>query len=80
MSDVSGVCDVVRHALTGMVVPPASIPAIAEAVGMLLDHPDYAHRLGDAGRTDVRQTLDIRRVVRRYEECYDAVRAVGHAA
>lgn len=80
MSDVSGVRDVVRHALTGMVVPPASISAIAEAVGMLLDRPDYAHRLGDAGRTDVRQTLDIRRVVRRYEECYDAVRAVGHAA
>ncbi len=80
MSDVSGARDVVRHGRNGLLVPPADADAIARVLRMLLDAPRLARSLGEAGRKHVEDTLDIRSVIRRYEECYLATHAESRAA
>jgi len=80
VSDVSGARDAVQHGTNGLVVPPADPAEIAGAIRTLLGDPPLARRMGDAGRRYVRQDLDIRSVIRRYEECYLTVHAESHAA
>jgi len=46
----SGVTEVTRDGETGIVVPPGDAPALAGAVGRLLDDAGLRRRLGEAGR------------------------------
>jgi glycosyltransferase involved in cell wall biosynthesis len=50
---VNGVPEIVFDNVTGLLVPPARPQACAAALGYLLDHPDSAQRLADAGRRAV---------------------------
>jgi glycosyltransferase involved in cell wall biosynthesis len=50
---VNGVPEIVFHNVTGLLTPPARPQACAAALGYLLDHPDHARRLADAGRSAV---------------------------
>jgi glycosyltransferase involved in cell wall biosynthesis len=50
---VNGVPEIVFHNVTGLLTPPARPQASAAAIGFLLDHPDHARRLADAGRSAV---------------------------
>lgn len=47
---VGGVCDAVADGTTGLLVQPGDAPAVAHALGRLLDAPETASRMGDAGR------------------------------
>jgi glycosyltransferase involved in cell wall biosynthesis len=51
---VNGVPDLVEHGSTGLLVPPADPPALAVAVGWMLEHPREAERMGALGRDRVR--------------------------
>lgn len=79
-TDVSGARDVIRDGENGLLVPPRNADAIAAAVGSLLDSPRVARRLGEAGHAYVRRALDIRSIIKQYEECYETVYAERHAA
>jgi phosphatidylinositol alpha-1,6-mannosyltransferase len=48
--NVGGAPDAVEHESTGLLVDPTSPVAVAEALATLLEQPDYAARLGTAGR------------------------------
>ncbi len=50
-TDVRGCRDAVRHAVTGLLVPPADVAALANAMGKLADQPALRRRMGQAGRT-----------------------------
>jgi phosphatidylinositol alpha-mannosyltransferase len=50
-SDIPGYREVVRDGIDGMLVPPRDPPALARAVSEILDDPDTAKRLGEAGRS-----------------------------
>jgi glycosyltransferase involved in cell wall biosynthesis len=50
---VNGVPEIVFHNVTGLLIPPARPQACAAALVYLLDHPDQARRLADAGRRGV---------------------------
>lgn len=50
---VSGIPEVVRHYINGLLVPPRDPVSLADALRTLLEQPDLRRRLGDAGRTTV---------------------------
>jgi glycosyltransferase involved in cell wall biosynthesis len=49
-TDIVGIPELVRHEITGLLVPPDDPLALADAMGRLLDDPALASRLGSAGR------------------------------
>jgi glycosyltransferase involved in cell wall biosynthesis len=66
---VGGLPEVVLHEKTGLLVPAENSDTLAEAISFLLEHPETATRMGDAGR---------RRAARkfrwdRYVDAYDAL-------
>ena len=66
---VDGLGEVLRHEETGLLVPPADPPALAEALCRLLDDPSLASRLAARAQADSRR-YDIRTTVEELEEIY----------
>lgn len=80
-TDVGGLPEIVRHGRTGLVVPPESPPAIADAVHVLLRDPGRARALGRAARVRARHVFGFARYVLAHEQLYDRlVGRLGHAA
>jgi sugar transferase (PEP-CTERM/EpsH1 system associated) len=72
-TDVGGNREVVAPGETGLVVPPGSPTAVAEALLSLIDDPPRAAAMGRAGRQRVERLFDIRTMVTRYQTLYDAL-------
>jgi sugar transferase (PEP-CTERM/EpsH1 system associated) len=70
VTDVGGNREIVVPGETGLLVPPGSPPALAEAIRTLWTDPERAGRLGAAGRRRVEEKFDMRRVAARYESLY----------
>ena len=62
-SDVGGLHDIVRHESTGLRVPPANAPALAQALARLLDDPALRQRMGKEGRCVAEAEYDWGRVI-----------------
>jgi phosphatidylinositol alpha-mannosyltransferase len=75
-SDIPGYDEVVRDGLDGMLVPPRDPAALAVVVGSILDDPDLAARLSDAGRTRAR-AFDWATVTTQLMACYEQAIALG---
>lgn len=60
-TSVNGVPELIRDGVTGLLVPPASAPALAEAIARLLDDPALRRRLGAAARLQVIENYDLAR-------------------
>jgi glycosyltransferase involved in cell wall biosynthesis len=67
---VNGVVDVVEPGATGLLSPPADPEALARNVRWLLDHPDAARTMGEAGRSRVRPLFDPEVMCRLLEKHY----------
>jgi glycosyltransferase involved in cell wall biosynthesis len=67
---VNGVVDLVTPGSTGLLSPPAQPEALARNVIWLLQHPDAARRMGDAGRARVRGLFEPRLMCRLIENVY----------
>jgi glycosyltransferase involved in cell wall biosynthesis len=65
-----GTPEVVIDGVTGLLVPSASPPALAEALLTLLRRPDMAVAMGQAGRRRAEEEFDVRKVTARYEQLY----------
>jgi glycosyltransferase involved in cell wall biosynthesis len=72
VTSVGGLPEAVEHDKQGLVVPPGSSEALADAILGLLRDPSLRRRLGDEA---VRRStdFDIRRSVRRMEDVYEAM-------
>ena len=57
---VSGIPEVIEEGVTGLLVPSEDPAALAAALERLMDDPDLARRLGEAGRERVRRDFDLR--------------------
>jgi 2-deoxystreptamine N-acetyl-D-glucosaminyltransferase/2-deoxystreptamine glucosyltransferase len=57
-TDIKGISTVVTHGLTGLLVPPGNVPALAGAMDRLLDSPADIKALGDAGRAEAIRRYD----------------------
>lgn len=71
LSKVSG-SDHITDGYNGILIPPRNVDAIFEALRWLIEHPEDARLLGERGRAYVLEHLDIRKVIRQYEACYEA--------
>lgn len=61
---------------TGRVVPTKNPEALARAWGELIEMgSDGRHRLGLAARQRIEEHFDLRRIVKQYEQCYEALAA-----
>ena len=58
VSRIGGLVEVVDENKTGLIVPPASPSAIAEAISKLLDNEDLRKNLGLYGRIWVQNHFD----------------------
>lgn len=67
---VGGVVDAVEHGVTGLLVPPRSPAAMAEALRVVLTQPEQARRMGIAAQQRARERYHVLRVVPRLEQVY----------
>ncbi|MBI1735594.1 MAG: glycosyltransferase [Candidatus Rokubacteria bacterium] len=69
-TDVGGNPEVVRHGITGLLVPPRAPAALADAIVTLLTDAGLADRFRRAGRRRVVEEFSLERMVARTEEMY----------
>jgi glycosyltransferase involved in cell wall biosynthesis len=58
-SAISGIPELVEDGVTGLLVPPADPPALADALARLAADPELRARLGRAGRARVAAEYDL---------------------
>ena len=79
---VGGCPDVVRDGGTGYVVPPRDPRALAEAILKLLDEPELAKRMGDAGfdhlQAEYSVEVNLSRLLKLYEDALSEKGLAGH--
>jgi len=74
----TGVPLVARHGIESLTVPPGDPNALAEAIGRLLDFPEFAAKLGYAGKIRAQAEYDQRQFIDRTFALYaDAIAARG---
>ena len=72
-----GIVDMVIDGVTGLLVPPGDVPALAAALDSVLNRPETAEAFGRAGRDRARE-FTVSAVVERIEGLYDdAIRAIA---
>lgn len=67
---VGGTPEALDDGVSGLLVPPRDSPALAEAMTLLLERPEFARGLGEAGRRRVTQMFSIEKMVRQTESLY----------
>jgi glycosyltransferase involved in cell wall biosynthesis len=67
---VGGTPEVVEDGVSGLLVPPCDAPALAAAIGHLLENPRIARRLGDAARMRAAGSFSMSRMVSETEDLY----------
>jgi glycogen(starch) synthase len=69
-TSVGGLPDVIVHQQTGLLVKPGDSSAIAEAIILLLDHPERARQMGENARHRAQDVFSWARYVDAYDELY----------
>ena len=67
---VGGNPELVRAGIDGLLVPRGDAVATAEAIGTLLDDPDQARSMGQAGAARVAEVFRLERTIGRYYDLY----------
>lgn len=70
-----GIASVVTHGENGLLVPERDVPALADALGRLLDDPGLRTKLGTRARARVLAEHGWDRVAERFEAAYARARA-----
>jgi glycosyltransferase involved in cell wall biosynthesis len=68
--DVGAVRELVSDGETGLVVPPEDATALAAQIVRLLDDPDLARRMGEAGRARAEREFGLGELVERHLRAY----------
>ena len=71
-SRVGGIPDLVRHDVTGYLVPPADEKALAEGIKKLLDDPEKAKQMGQRGKEHCRQ-FSLEAMVEKLDNLYSDI-------
>ena len=70
---VSGLPEVVIHGETGLLIEKEDSTALAEAIAFLLDHPETAGRMGQAGRRRAEKVFGWQRTLDEYDACFQKI-------
>jgi glycosyltransferase involved in cell wall biosynthesis len=73
-TDAGGIRSVADDGRTALLVPQRDGPALARAIGKLLEHPDLRSAIGCAARSEVMRRWTWERVAGRFEEVYRKAR------
>jgi glycosyltransferase involved in cell wall biosynthesis len=73
-SRIAGVTEIVQDQVTGVLVPPASPAAMAQAIRQLLTDTALAHRMGRRGKERAKQHFGCGQVIEQTARVYDEVR------
>lgn len=80
-TSVNGVPEVIEHLKTGLLVKARDVAGLADAIQSLLEHPERAMQLGNAGRAVVQARFTVDRMVEKTVAVFDAaLRAEGFDA
>jgi glycosyltransferase involved in cell wall biosynthesis len=69
-SGVGGPAEIVTDGVTGLLVPPRRVEALAQAINDLLDDSDLRARLSAAAREEVQRRFEREAVINRIESIY----------
>lgn len=69
-TNVGGIPEVVDDGITGIIVPPANVDALCEAIKYLIQNPGIRFRMGQNGRVRVLERFTIESNVRRTEDIF----------
>ena len=69
---VGGIPEIVDDGVDGILVPPGSDGALAEAIAELLNDPERRAKMAGAGREKVKSRFSFKSMVKSYEEIYEA--------
>jgi len=69
-TDVPGCRDAIIPGVTGMIVPPRDVEALADAMERLLGDRDRLQAMGEAGRVLAEREFDVRSVMDKHIEIY----------
>lgn len=58
-SRVSGIPELVEHRVSGLLTEPRDSRALVEALGLLIENPEYRRMLGEAGKQRVAEQFDL---------------------
>ncbi len=72
-SRVSGTVEVVDHEQNGLLIPPGSPEALADAMELALTKPELAYEWGRQARLKVQEHYSLDTVARKYAELYDTL-------
>lgn len=75
-SDVGGVSECVRADVTGLLVPPADVNALSDAIAAVLNNPDRGRELAAAAQRDIELRFSPHSLVPRIEAAL--AHATGH--
>lgn len=67
---IGGIPNVVLDQVTGLLVPPANVPALAAAMETMIGSPELSFRMGARGRELVEEKFSAKRMTSRYTEVY----------
>jgi glycosyltransferase involved in cell wall biosynthesis len=70
-SDVGGLRELVADSETGILVPPVDVPALAAALGRLVEDRELRRTLGAAGRARAEALFDLAEFRRAHVELYE---------
>jgi glycosyltransferase involved in cell wall biosynthesis len=73
MTDNPGVSDYIQHGVTGLLVPPNDVDALASAIGELLADPQRRSEMGRAAAARVRERFTSGIVARRHAELLSSI-------
>ena len=76
--DVGGIADVIRHGETGLLVAEKDADALAAAVLQLLDNPELAQRLVNAGMAHAQSYFDWERIIDSLSQVYRSAISEKH--
>ena len=79
-SAVAGTRQVVTSGLTGVLVPPGDVDALADALARLALSPPTRLALGSAGRSHAVAEFSVGRQAKRHAELYRALIGAPHIA
>jgi len=74
-SRVGGIPDIIEDGVSGLLVPPADPPALANAIERIARDPAYAKRLADAGRERLRTHFSWDVITAKWDAVYRSVSA-----
>ena len=75
---ITGIPELIRDGIDGLLVMPSDDHALAQAIARLLDDSDLRRRLGEAGRRRVAEKYDLDKNVAHLAQLFEA--HLGHGA